>query len=76
MSAVQSLARQLNGLHPQIDKEYQPANCEYPWKNPSAEDIIAPVDHNFNIDLNQRVVVTILKEVRARAEELRHWEYE
>jgi hypothetical protein len=70
MEAVHKLAERISRLHPQIDRQAMPANCEYPWKNARGE-IVAPVDFDFGMNFHAEPVArTMLKEVRARVRAL------
>lgn len=70
IAAVRRFAEQIDRLHPQIDAQVSPANCEYPRQDAQGN-VVAPADHNFEIDLNaERAAVTMIKEVRARVIEI------
>ena len=70
MRAVRTLALRIERLAPAIDAGRSvPSNCEYPWEN-AAGAVIVPAEHDFEIDLHQKVAITMMKTVRARAIEL------
>lgn len=52
--AISRLARQVELLAPtEKDGGTRPDNCEYPWERANG-DIVVPVEHNFQLDLNSR----------------------
>ncbi len=70
MREVSELAKRINRLHPSIDSQTTPANCEYPWEDPKGE-IIAPADYAFSVnDYTDKILVKVIKAVRQRLAEL------
>ncbi|MEO6434527.1 MAG: hypothetical protein ABIP55_02045 [Tepidisphaeraceae bacterium] len=51
IAAIRVLARKIELLAPAVrDGGAQPSNCEYPWESATGT-VIAPVDHNFQLNL-------------------------
>lgn len=51
LAAIAALARRIELLAPAVDDGGgHPANCEYPWVGSNGA-VVAPVDHNFGIDI-------------------------
>ncbi|MBC7773176.1 MAG: hypothetical protein H7210_11815 [Pyrinomonadaceae bacterium] len=70
MKAVHALAKRISCLHPQINADAVPSNCEYPW-NDARGNIIAPADHDFEKSFHKvPAAITMIKEVRTRVVEL------
>lgn len=63
MAAVRKLARQIERLAPAIDAKGHPANCEYPWLDPTGN-VVAPASYSFKLDINGKAGTTLLKAMR------------
>lgn len=70
MDAVHQFAKKINRLHPGIESQTFPSNCEYPWEDAQGN-FIAPADHDFGLKfLNEPAAVKMLKVVKARLMEI------